>query len=79
MSDLVVRKNLPDVIEVIEGELIDVVTCPRCGEQHGVVLGTMRCCCGDEHGADICCLCGHFHDSGPCPLAPCGDYRCCIN
>lgn len=27
-------------------------------------------------------LCGHFHRRDmftPCPQAPCGDYRCCIN
>lgn len=23
--------------------------------------------------------CGHYHNGGECPEAPCGDYRCCIN
>lgn len=79
MNDLMRRPSELEVTEVIDGELIDVAWCPRCGDGHDVAHGVMRCCCGDEHGPDFCCGCGHFHDGGGCPQSPCGDYRCCIN
>lgn len=78
-KELVPRGTEVEVIEVVDGELVDVVDCWRCGGRHGVSLGTMRCCCGEEHSPEICCACGHFHEGGPCPSTPCGDYRCCIN
>lgn len=68
-----------EIVEVVEGELIEVAEeCERCGDRHGVVHGIMRCCCGEEHSPEICCGCGHFHSGGECPQEPCGDYRCCI-
>jgi hypothetical protein len=80
MTELMRRRSELEATEVIvEGELTDVAECRRCGDRHGVVHGTMRCCCGEEHSPDICCACGHFHDGESCPQAPCGDYRCCIN
>lgn len=89
MSELVRRSSELEVIEVIDGELIEMVYCPRCDDRHGAVrresLGDVylmvRCCCGDEHEFDNCCRCDHFHDpyQGCKPAGPCGDYRCCIN
>jgi hypothetical protein len=88
MSELVRRSSELDVVEVIDGELIETVWCPRCGDRHGAVrwesLGDsyliVRCCCGDEHEVDNCCRCGHYHYGEGCkPAGPCGDYRCCIN
>lgn len=49
----------------IGGELVDTEAEARQG--------------GRDHSLSSCGICGHFHAGENHPLAPCGDYRCCIN
>jgi hypothetical protein len=77
-SDLV----LADVIEIVEGELVDGFRpCVHCGGRHPIIDGRIEsCCCGlQDHEIEYCCGegCGHYHDGGVCPGRHCDDYRCC--
>lgn len=82
MSDLVPR---PAAVEhlVVEGELVWMRHHALCAEQHPIVLGEMRCCCGEPHHIDryVCCACGHYHEpAARClPAGQCGSFHCCIN